>query len=275
MRRGRASQTAAMVAFFRAMADEGVRTVPRFSDPTARVLLPRVWRALERGFRWLGRLRARRLARLMDVTALRTLTIDDALREALPCEQVVILGAGLDGRPYRMEELAEARVFEVDHPATQTYKREHAARLRPTARELVYLPVDFEREALGERLAAGGHDAVRKTVWLWEGVIMYLSDAALRATLAAVVERSASGSVLVALYSEPQPSGVRSLLLAFTRLVGEPQIGLRSRETMRAELEQAGLVVESDTGVEDWARAFGAERPIEGARGLRVVVARR
>src|SRR6266576_3103389 len=86
----------------------------------------------------------------------RTIAIDDAVRKR-HSPQLVILGAGLDGRAWRMTELAGADVFEVDHPASQQDKRERAGDLRPLARSLRYVPVDFTRDRLDVALAAAGH----------------------------------------------------------------------------------------------------------------------
>ena len=64
--------------------------------------------------------------------------------------QVVILGAGLDGRAWRMPELRAAVVFEVDHPDTQREKVARAAALVRVAREVRYVPVDFTRDRLDD-----------------------------------------------------------------------------------------------------------------------------
>src|SRR4051794_3819980 len=129
MNADRASRTAMMVAYMRAFADVGGSHVRDFRDPTARVFLNAKWTGklakLEKQVRS-GRetmtLAASRVS--ADMMALRTSTIDAAVRAAIAggTTQLVILGAGLDGRAWRMSELAGVRVFEVDHPATQTFK---------------------------------------------------------------------------------------------------------------------------------------------------------
>src|SRR4051812_10252637 len=129
MKEGRPSQTASMVAFFRALADIGITSATGFHDPVARHLLPMPWSQL---FALAKRGAERRplhpalvgAQQGSDLLALRTLAIDAHFREALSlgARQLVILGAGLDGRAYRLRELADVRVFEVDHPATQAWK---------------------------------------------------------------------------------------------------------------------------------------------------------
>ena len=79
-----------------------------------------------------------------EVMVPRTVAIDAAVRTA-DAPQVVVLGAGLDGRAWRMPELATATVYEVDHPASQEDKRDRTARLTPVAGALHLVPVDFSR----------------------------------------------------------------------------------------------------------------------------------
>jgi methyltransferase (TIGR00027 family) len=265
----RASSTSSMVALFRAAADAGISNVEGFSDPTAKLLLDGVWlKRLEQvKKRWWLRPPLKWAA---DLLALRTLAIDEALRKALArgAKQLVILGAGLDGRAFRMNELAKVRVLEVDHPATQALKRERAQALTATAAEVVFVPVDFERDALGSALAAAGHDVRAPTVWLSEGVVMYLSDRALRATLNVLEARSAKGSTLVVQYNTPER---RSWLVAtLLRLWSEPALGLRSAESMASELSAYGFSVKNDSGTVDWARTYGA--PARDRQGVRIAV---
>jgi methyltransferase (TIGR00027 family) len=117
--------------------------------------------------------------------------------------QYVILGAGLDSFAYRSPLAARIRVFEVDHPASQRWKRDlvAAARLSPSD-GLVLVGVDLEREPLADRLAAAGLDPARPALVSWLGVSMYLTAEAVAATLAAV-GGLAAGSELVMEYALP------------------------------------------------------------------------
>src|SRR5262245_27450637 len=156
MKAGRGSRTAEMVCAARAVA-HGVTPVARFEDPTALSLLPdearaevlRV-RAGERPRNPRERAQWTQLQQRSRMMVARTVAIDDAVREG-GASQVVILGAGLDGRAWRMAELRDAVVFEVDHPDSQRDKRARAARLTPTAREVRFVALDF---ASGELDAA-------------------------------------------------------------------------------------------------------------------------
>ena len=97
-------------------------------------------------------------------------------------EQYVILGAGLDSFAWRQPE--RVRVFEVDQPSTQAWKRERVAALgMPTPAELVWTPVDFEHDQLGPALAQAGLDATRGVFVSWLGVVPYLTSDAIVQTL--------------------------------------------------------------------------------------------
>ena len=127
---------------------------------------------------------ARRKMRMF--IAMRTRFAEDALRAAVEdgTAQLVVLGAGLDTFAYRSPYGARLRVFEADFPATQAWKRERLATAGIDLPEwLTFAPVDFERETLAEGLAAAGFDASVPTFFTWLGVVPYLTETAIFATL--------------------------------------------------------------------------------------------
>ncbi len=281
MKDGRASTTAVLVAFLRACANAGLTRVPDFSDPTAEQLLPEFWRsqvrrlqeAAQAGKRPFGMTFARGAA---DFMALRTRMIDQAVQKALGHgpRQLVILGAGLDGRAHRLPGLRAVKVFEVDHPASQAFKRARTERMATACAELHYVSVDFEKQGLEEPLRAAGHHAAEPTVWIWEGVVMYLTDAAVRATLGAISRLSAAGSTLVLNYHSPRPWG--GLTNVIFGAFGERQTPGRTPEWMAQELRSAGFEPQEDLGIQDWGRRLNG--PILKAmpvQHMRLVVARR
>jgi methyltransferase (TIGR00027 family) len=260
---GRASRTAMMVAYWRAAADAGVTTVPGFSDPAARKLLSGwFWEWM---LRRLDRLvaRGRRPAdegfvQAVDGITARVSYIDAAIADA-GNPQVVILGAGLDTRAWRLEALRNRRVFEVDHPATQAYKLARVPDLGPALASVTFVAVDFTKDDLTTSLLDAGFDPAVPTTWAWEGVTMYLDDAALRSTLGVIRRCSAPGSVLVVHYHEPEGSRfaafMRRILFGW---LGEAQVGLRSRAVMTEELAAAGFAVTTDGGIDAQLARVGA-----------------
>jgi methyltransferase (TIGR00027 family) len=117
--------------------------------------------------------------------------------------QYVLLGAGLDTFAHRNSHPG-LRVFEVDHPATQIWKREllEASGIAAPA-GLTYAPVDFERESLPEQLVAAGFDPEAPSFFAWLGVVPYLTAAAFRATLG-FISAQPQGSGVVLDYGQPR-----------------------------------------------------------------------
>jgi methyltransferase (TIGR00027 family) len=257
----------------------GRTSVGQFSDPTAMLLLPPDARARVERFRagpppkpLRARLAWGYLDRLSHVMVARTVEIDDAIRAAA-APQLVILGAGLDGRAWRMPELRDTVVFEVDHPDTQVEKRQRVEALTQAAREVRFVPVDFSRDYLDGALEAAGHYAKVATTWLWEGVVMYLRRAEVEATLAVIARRSAPGSRLVIAYHSP----ALMLLLAglIVRRLGEPLRSVFTANQMRALLDRYGFRVVRDEGLPAIAAALSPElgRATRVMKHFRIVTA--
>jgi methyltransferase (TIGR00027 family) len=140
----------------------------------------------------------------------RTRFIDDAVRESLAAgtRQLLILGAGFDCRALRLPELAahHAAVFEVDFEEQLRTKREILARAGVTIPALLHaVACDFTRAdftaRLSRDLSAAGFDAALPACMIWEGVIGYLDDASIDATLRWLVNGRARGSRLVYNYA--------------------------------------------------------------------------
>jgi len=198
----------------------------------------------------------------------RTRVIDDAVRAFVTTggRQIVLLGAGYDTRALRMPELAGCRVFEIDHPATQTHKRTVLDRLGAVS-PARYLTWNFEARPMSQlpdALAAAGLDRDAPTLTIWEGVTMYLTEPAIDASLRAIRAWSPPGSKLAMMYfarsriEEPSPA-VR-LVKSLVARAGEPFTwGWNPRE-LPPYLESRGFVVEADTSMTDAARVLLPER---------------
>ena len=136
--------------------------------------------------------------------------------------QYVLLGAGLDTFAHRNPH-SGLHVFEVDHPATQAWKRnllETSDLEQPPA--LTYVPVDFEQDSLADRLRDAGHNPARPTFFAWLGVVPYLSLDAFRATVR-FISAQPQGSGLVFDYSQPRCALPPLEQLAFDSLASRVQ----------------------------------------------------
>ena len=280
MKPGQSSQTAVIVCMGRAAA-HGATSVAKFSDPTALALLPAEARAQVERFRagvLEGGVRARVARSVLDRRAkmmiARTVAIDEAVRAAAS-PQVVILGAGLDGRAWRMPELRDAVVFEVDHPDSQRDKRARIATLTQAARDVRFVPVDFVRDKLDDALSAAGHDPTRATTWIWEGVVMYLTLAEVEATLAVIARRSAAASRLIITYH--RPAILLHLLGFLVRRIGEPLRSTFTAQSMRALLAKHGFLVIRDEDLPAIGAALAADvgQATQVMKHTRIVTAER
>jgi methyltransferase (TIGR00027 family) len=197
----------------------------------------------------------------------RTRVIDDAVREALGggIEQLVILGAGLDARAWRMgEDIGNTVVFEVDHPDTQQYKRERIGERAPHAKEVRFVSVDFNKDSVAERLAESGFDVARPAAVIWEGVVMYLPSEAVDATLATLRRLLAPDSRVIISYSRRGDwfqAKEREIVGLVVRAAGEHFTLHEEPEQMAERLARAGFRVRADEGHPDWApRLLGREQ---------------
>ena len=154
--------------------------------------------------------------------------------------QIVILGAGLDTFSLRNPHAGEgARVFEVDYPATQAWKRERLAQAGlALPASLTFAPVDFERQGLAEGLAAAGFRADQPAYFQWLGVSPYLTLEAIIATLDFIA--GIAGSEVVFDYAEPFENflpAMRAYLTAAAESaasLGEPWLSLFNPPEMAA-----------------------------------------
>jgi methyltransferase (TIGR00027 family) len=132
----------------------------------------------------------------------RTRYIDDAALAALSqgIKQLVILGAGLDTRAYRLPGIERVKVFEVDLPAVQNDKKKKVQKyLGKLPEHVTYLPIDFDTQSLEAVFSGTSFDLTRPAVFVWEGVTQYISEEAVRRTLT-FIGKSSPGSILLFTY---------------------------------------------------------------------------
>jgi methyltransferase (TIGR00027 family) len=195
--------------------------------------------------------------------------------------QLVVLGAGLDTFAYRNPFPDRLRVFEVDHPATQDWKRQRLAEVDiAIPASLVFAPVDFERDALMDGLARAGFDAAKRTFFTWLGVVPYLTAPAIRSTLGAIAGLDGGGEVVFD-YSDPpsslSPEMARNQKIRAERVaaLGEPFLSFFDPDDLHAILRGLGFDEIDDLGPRDIvSRLIGADPgPTAPTRGGHVIFA--
>jgi methyltransferase (TIGR00027 family) len=195
--------------------------------------------------------------------------------------QLVVLGAGLDTYAYRSALPDGLKVFEVDHPATQAFKRERLAAAHidmPSA--LSYVPVDFERDACGERLSVAGFDPNVRTFVTWLGVIPYLTQQAIGATLT-YIAKLPGGAEVVFDYSNPPEQMTQERRREHEQRAsrvaewGEEWLSYFDTETLHDQLLAMGFARLDDLGPREIVRRYLPEvaAPISVAGGHVILAA--
>jgi methyltransferase (TIGR00027 family) len=189
--------------------------------------------------------------------AVRTRFAEDALAAALSrgVYQIVVLGAGLDTFAYRGTIHEHVRIFEVDHPATQRWKRKRLTEVAiPVPPALTFAPVDFELEALGPGLERAGFDPRQRTFFSWLGVVPYLTKPAVLETLRYIANLSAGGEVVFD-YANPRSGSAQvardvdhGALAERVASAGEPFKSYFETEALLATLRGLGMSNIEDLG---------------------------
>jgi methyltransferase (TIGR00027 family) len=241
MQTGRVSKTALGVAIRRA-AHQLMDHPPVLDDPLAvRLVGPGFRRQMKRATHPVARdFRA--------FMAVRSRYVEDQLAEAVRSGvgQYVILGAGLDTFAYR-NPFPSLRVFEVDLPATQAWKRkmlDDAAIALPES--FAFVPLNFESQELTEGLAGAGFDLKRPAFFGWLGVVPYLTLAAFRTTLKSIGEMPRGSGVSFDYAVNPETLGpvgrtAFDILSRRVEAAGEPFRLFFTAEELEAELRRVGF----------------------------------
>lgn len=181
--------------------------------------------------------------------AVRTRFAEDALVAAVErgVSQVVVLGAGLDTLAYRSPWQDRVRIFEVDHPPTQAWKRQRLEDAAiPIPSSLTFAPIDFEHQTLAEGLAAAGLDPAQQTFFTWLGVVPYLTEEAIWSTLGFIANLP-NGAHVVFDYGNPPVS-----------LPPEVRLSHERRASRVAELGEA------------WLNYFETDEPLRQTEDARI-----
>jgi methyltransferase (TIGR00027 family) len=189
--------------------------------------------------------------RLRTVFALRSRYTEDELGMAVQrgISQYVILGAGLDSFAHRRGDLMHVlHVYEVDHLASQSWKRARLAELGiPVPPTLHYVPLDLRHATLRNGLAAGGVARDAKAFFSWLGVTQYLPRDVVLNTLREIVSAAAPGSELVVQFVVPpatltrEDAGLVTALADIAASIGEPYQSFFEPEDLQDQLKQIGF----------------------------------
>jgi len=136
------------------------------------------------------------------VQVCRTRYIDDVIRAEISkgIKQLVILGAGYDTRPYRLPEMENVKVFELDLLAVQEDKKKKLQKyLGRLPNQVSFIPIDFETQTLESVFSGTVFNSKEPTIFIWEGVTQYISEESVRQTLA-FIGKLAQGSSIVFTY---------------------------------------------------------------------------
>jgi len=197
----------------------------------------------------------------------RTKHIDSVLLKELKSgvKQVVIMGAGYDTRAYRFyKDFPKVKFFEVDLPVMVADKKSRvSSNLSDLPVNVVYTPINFNTQDLGQVLAGVGYQKDRKTLFIWEGVVMYLDAAAVESTLRFIAGNASAGSSVVFDYLPPSvvegtytkdPYAVR--MADFVRSQGEPLTFGIDPDKSGAFLKKQGLRQETNIGHADMVKRY-------------------
>jgi|SRR5271165_2416781 len=274
MKSGKPSRTAWEAAVHRA-AHQVLEQGRIFADPLALRILGEDAQTIAR---WAEEYPSGRRMRIF--IAARTRFAEDALTAAVErgVRQVVVLGAGLDTYAYRSTLGDRIRIFEVDHPVTQAWKRRRLKDAAiPVPSSLTFAPVDFEHETLAEGLAVAGFDPGQRTFFTWLGVVPYLSEGAVRSTLGFIASLP-NGAQVVFDYSDPPASLPPELRTAHEKraahvaALGEALLNYFEKDTLRDILMALGFSAVEDLGPPQIASLYfpsrAASLPDEGGHIL-------
>lgn len=278
MQPGQPSRTALGAAYHRA-AHQALERGAIFSDPLAVRILGA---DAESALREAKNDPSRRMMRLF--IAVRTRFAEDCLAAAFArgVRQLVVLGAGLDTYAYRSTLGDRLRIFEVDHPATQAWKRQRLAETGiPVPHALTFAPVDFERESLATGLTSVGFDSTEQSFFTWLGVVPYLTEQAVFSTLG-FIAKLPGGAHVVFDYGNPPTSSPdrdeyiarREELAARVASVGEALRSHFETDVLRGKLMALGFRELEDLGPAQIRERYFANRgdPVRN-RGGHVVCA--
>ncbi|RAP30710.1 class I SAM-dependent methyltransferase [Brevibacillus laterosporus] len=201
--------------------------------------------------------------RLLNMTMTRYRYTEDELHKAIHqgLQQYVILGAGMDSFGFRNKEvLNELKVFEVDHPATQSFKLNRVKELKWHIPEnLIHIPIDFMKTNVKDGMKQS-FDSNAFSFFSWLGVTMYLTKEAVFETLESISNLAPSGSIVIFDYfdyndekyvSKHGPTENTKNMLEYLEKIGEPVKMGFNLSTITEDLANVGFILKENQNFYD------------------------
>lgn len=176
-------------------------------------------------------------------------------------EQLIILGAGYDTRAYRIEGLENVKVFEVDHTATQRFKVEKIKEIFGSLPDhVVYVPIDLEKRTLSQSLSDKGYNSSKKTLFVMEGLIQYLTPKSVDEIFSFIARNSGKESTIIFDYHDESvvngTSEVGKMIKNFVEQVGEHlKFGI-NQEKIEEFLSDRGFSNITNVTSEDYKKKY-------------------
>ncbi|WP_180023240.1 class I SAM-dependent methyltransferase [Acinetobacter sp. YH1901134] len=272
MKFGHASRTAQAAAAIRAnhylYANQ-----PVFSDPYAFHLTSPIWRRLLSNRTCIKALNSKipnqTFGLLTAQVVARSRYAEDQLEKAVQqgIKQYVLIGAGLDSFVLRLaQKYSDIKIFEVDHPDTQTLKIRSLQKLGHIPDHVDFVSIDFEKENLVYALKRSSYNTEQPAFFSWLGTTHYLKPETTMSTLQTIAEFAASGSELVLDYSIPYQdlTGIERVgsfaVSKFTNFLSEPIIGSFHSDELHRAVTKLGYIVLEDLSAHDITQRYFANR---------------
>lgn len=262
MNKNKAGQTAIGAAAVRTLELFYPEELRLFEDHFARDFLNQPMKFLIdlmrfKGIReWGINLREKQVPGTLGGIICRTRYIDDVLQSAIKngMENILILGAGLDSRPYRIPEINKTKVFEVDLPSIQNFKKKRLIKiLGSLPSHVTFVPIDFNDQNLEETLGSKGLDISKPTFFIWEGVTQYITPEAVDSTLRYISKTCLGSSIVFTYIQKSVIDGTSNLegadtLMKLTKNAKAPWIFGLEPSNIAEFLQQYDLSLIEDVG---------------------------
>lgn len=267
MPKNKSGQTAFGAAAIRLIEQYQPESMRLFTDPVLQYFFggPIVF-MFKFGFmrNWMIKLSNQQVGGIYGSLVCRTRYIDEKTQQAVAngIRQVLILGAGLDTRPYRLSGMNSVQFIEADMPSVQEFKKEKVKKhFGSLPLNVVYVPIDFNNQSLREALKNHSFDFSKPTLVIWEGVTQYITGEAVDKTLEFVSTLPAD-SYLVFTYileevidKKSTIKGAKELMEFFEKRNSPWQFGLNP-SGINSWLEKYGLQLVEDAGAEFYTEHY-------------------